>query len=412
MIQNSIQNDKFLRFIKILIFSFPIILISGNFFTNGLVLICFIAFFYILFKYDQYKIFNNRKIYYILIFFLYLILSSLFSKNNFSIINSFEYLRFLFFFLILYFFFKSDKKFIKKFFSYYIFFLSIIIFDGFFQYFNGFNLMGQVQIKPHRVSGLFGDELILGSFLSKYFFFLIIIFLYKKNKIVLISFGTLMILLTFVSGERAAFISLILLTILYLFRIFQIKKILLYFLILIFSFTVIVKLDPVVKERMILNTISNLKIIDNLKNIKSFNFISKTHNSHFQSAYLMYSKGSFKDQLLGRGVKSFRTNCSKPQFCDTPGGCCATHPHNIFFQIISELGLIGLFFYFYFYLHIFVAVFKSLLSNSIFTPKNALEITLLVILFPLITYGNIFGTFLSFNFYLILSYYIAASDNG
>jgi hypothetical protein len=70
-----------------------------------------------------------------------------------------------------------------------------------------------------------------------------------------------------------------------------------------------------------------------------------------------------------------------------------------------------LFFYFYFYLHIFVAVFKSLLYNSIFTPKNALEITLLVILFPLITYGNIFGTFLSFNFYLILSYYISASDN-
>jgi hypothetical protein len=165
MIQNSLQNDKFLGFIRILVFSFPIILILGNFFTNGLVLICFIAFFYVLFKYDQYKIFNNRKIYYILIFFLYLILSSLFSKNNFSIINSFEYLRFLFFFLILYFFFKSDKEFIKKFFNYYIFFLSIIIFDGFFQYFNGFNLLGQFQIKPHRISGLFGDELILGSFL-------------------------------------------------------------------------------------------------------------------------------------------------------------------------------------------------------------------------------------------------------
>ena len=60
--------------------------------------------------------------------------------------------------------------------------LIFVIFDGIFQYIYGFNLLGYDKVKPHRLSGIFGDELILGSFLSKYYF-IIITFFYTIDRI-------------------------------------------------------------------------------------------------------------------------------------------------------------------------------------------------------------------------------------
>ena len=61
--------------------------------------------------------------------------------------------------------FLSKTKIINK--NFLIFFLSIIsfiIFDSLIQFFFGTNLFGQ-EIYKYRVSGIFGKELILGSFL-------------------------------------------------------------------------------------------------------------------------------------------------------------------------------------------------------------------------------------------------------
>ena len=262
------------------------------------------------------------------------------------------------------------------------------------------------KIKPHRLSGIFGDELILGSFLSKYYFIIIGFFLYNRSYSLLYLFSALLIFLTFVTGERAAFITTILLTLLYFINLIEIKKYLLSLSLIILAGFIISSFDDVVKERMINNFLSEIKIKQIFTEPKKINYISKDHNSHFQSAYLMYSKGNFKEKLFGRGIKSFRVNCGKPEFCDTEGGCCSTHPHNIFFQIISEIGLIGLFVYLYFNLYLLLNIFKSFISRSRLNIKILLEITLIITLFPLITSGNIFGTFASFNFYLILAYYI------
>ena len=184
------------------------------------------------------------------------------------------------------------------------------------------------------------------------------------------------------------------------------KKYLLLLFFIIAGGIAIISFDKVVKERMVKNFFEEIKIQKILTETKKIQFLSRDHNAHFQSAYLMYNKGNFLEKLIGRGVKSFRVNCGKPQFCDTENGCCSTHPHNIFFQIISEIGLIGLFIYLYFNLYLLFNIFKSFISRSRLNTKNCLEITLIIILFPLITSGNIFGTFSSFNFYLVLAYYI------
>ena len=86
-------------------------------------------------------------------------------------------------------------------------------------------------------------------------------------------------------------------------------------------------------------------------------------------------------------------------------------PHNIFFQIISENGLIGFAIYFYFFLNII----RNLIiyyNNKTYKPKFFItNLALFVNLLPIIPSGNIFGSFLSFNFAIILGYYIYLKQN-
>ena len=116
----------------------------------------------------------------------------------------------------------------------------------------------------------------------------------------------------------------------------------------------------------------------------------------------MYKKGNISEKLFGRGVKSFKKNCSKKEFCDYIN-CCSTHPHNVFLQILSEIGLVGLFFYLYFTVYLFyncILLFIKKINNK----KYIILISILFNYLPFLTSGNIFGTFLSTNFFILLSF--------
>ena len=85
-----------------------------------------------------------------------------------------------------------NKNFHQKFFNIFFFTIVFIIFDSLIQFFYGTNLFGQ-EIHEYRVSGIFGKELILGSFLLQtlpFTFFLIINFNidFKRKQIHLIIF--------------------------------------------------------------------------------------------------------------------------------------------------------------------------------------------------------------------------------
>ncbi len=62
-----------------------------------------------------------------------------------------------------------------------------MIVDGYFQYFFGKNLFGYELFNAYRVSSFFGSELILGSYLARFFPLLFGVFIFldqiKKNKI-------------------------------------------------------------------------------------------------------------------------------------------------------------------------------------------------------------------------------------
>ena len=140
------------------------------------------------------------------------------------------YFRFIFFAFVVSILVKELNNFqnIKNFLSYSFLLILVFLFiDSFYQFFNGKNLFG-FEISSHlsnqRVSSLFGNELILGSYLSKLMFIYLGFFHdqnindknlfnldYKILFILIISLSTI-----FISGERAAFILAAMGTLIYL----------------------------------------------------------------------------------------------------------------------------------------------------------------------------------------------------
>ena len=109
------ENDKLLNIYKILILIFPILIVSGNFISNGIVVLSFPIIFYIILTRKKINFFLNNEVLLVLFVFLYFLLSSIISKNIYSIEYSSRYLRFFTFILVVYYFLKFDEKFEKKF---------------------------------------------------------------------------------------------------------------------------------------------------------------------------------------------------------------------------------------------------------------------------------------------------------
>ena len=100
------ENDKLLNIYKILILIFPILIVSGNFISNGIVVLSFPIIFYIILTRKKINFFLNNEVLLVLFVFLYFLLSSIISKNIYSIEYSSRYLRFFTFILVVYYFFK------------------------------------------------------------------------------------------------------------------------------------------------------------------------------------------------------------------------------------------------------------------------------------------------------------------
>ena len=122
---------------------------------------------------------------------------------------------------------------------------------------------------------------------------------------------------------------------------------------------------------------------------------TQAHENHYKTAYKI-----FKDnKIFGSGIKTFRHICKKPKY--HPEGC-ATHPHNIFMQFLSELGLIGALFYFIAFSYFIISLLRLLINKIYykkFNQKNSIEavliISMIVTLWPLSPSGNYFNNWLS-----------------
>ena len=195
-----------------LIILMPVFLISGPFLSDLAVALISILFIINSIKNKLFKYYNNIYFKFFLLFCLIIILSSLFSNNVLlSLKNSFFYFRFGVFSLCFWYLIEKNNLLLKHLFiSILICFISLII-DGYVQYIFGRNLLGYELYNEYRVSSFFGSELILGSYLARFFPLLFGLFIFfdqiKKNKIFLFFISVIFILsegLIFLSGERLA----------------------------------------------------------------------------------------------------------------------------------------------------------------------------------------------------------------
>ncbi|MDC0625586.1 O-antigen ligase family protein, partial [Alphaproteobacteria bacterium] len=293
--------------------------------------------------------------------------------------------------------------------------------DGFYQYFTGFDIFGY-KWDGDRLSGFFGEEKVLGSFLSRtYPFFFGLASYYSKNKFIMVFAFVGFILsdvLVVLSGDRTAAFYLLISSIIIIasIRKFQLVRI---FTILISSILVYVIIinTPEVKERIYDKTVNEFqKVTENVENNQSaiqnngffqnYYFFTSTHHG-----YLLASLKMFKDYpILGIGPKLYRQVCENEMYQINNKNHCNSHPHNTYAQLLAETGLVTTLIILMLWLFICFKLLiqiinKFLYSKYILSDQYVCFLTCVFItLFPLIPTGNFFGNWLNAIYYLPLGF--------
>ncbi len=404
---SNIEKFIFYRIPVILFSLLPFLLITGPFLPDLSISLISVLFLIYCFKEKNFFYFHNKYFYIFFLFWFYLILNSLFNNFNLDSLKiSFFYFRYGVFVIAIIALLNVDDKFIKFFF--YCVFLCFVclILDGFYQYFFGKNIIGLELSISKRVSSFFGDQMILGSYISRLWpiFFGLSIILIKEKKYLfylLILIFILSEVLIFISGERTAFFFLNLSAIFVILFSQKLKKLRLVILLTSISIIILINfINPSSKERMIDKTVKEMNIInsskkDDIKQKKEKKYIfTKTHTEYYISAYKMFHD----NKIFGVGVKNFRNFCNKDKYKSS--NSCSNHPHNTYIQILSEIGIIG----FLFLLLVNIYFLKNLLRHLSLKFKNKFyfsdfEICILsglaIYLWPFAPTGNVFNNWLN-----------------
>ena len=155
----------------------------------------------------------------------------------------------------------------------------ILVIDGFFQHFTGHNILGYSKYTI-RVSSFFGDEYILGSYLTRLSPLFFALFIVREKKTLNLFFFILLFLvsiLIFLSGERAAFFLFILSSVFYFFiSSYKYQRLLVILISLIVIISILVK-DPKFSDRFYHSIVKDMTIENN--NFSKIIIFTKMHDS-------------------------------------------------------------------------------------------------------------------------------------
>lgn len=331
------------------------------------------------------------------------------SENGNPAIKTLLLFRFLFLFLVIDILFFNKVIDIKKFFLSSFICTSFVSLDILLQYITGSDIFNYKTEWKYN-SGPFGDEKIANTYLKNFSFFsFFYLFQLKENKnLKNLSFIFIIIIhltAVLVAGSRMPMI-------LFLFGCFfiflMVKNLRFVMSVGVFLFLLIslqiAKTDTHIKN-------SYYKFFIDINIIKNFNnkskFLTKEENKNLDKEHHLQKEASIdpvaKDilflrnsghykvmntaivmwkekPLTGFGFKAFRIKCleileenNRERGDKAQKLACGNHPHNYYFELLSEAGLIGFFLILLFFLVILKDSFNLLLKNN---KRNTLELTL------------------------------------
>jgi O-antigen ligase len=288
----------------------------------------------------------------------------------------------------------------------------------------------QFLVNCERFSGIFNNELIAGSFLLLIMLPFLIFLMNFRNEIkysnvIFIPTFFLIIFASIISGDRTPILIFIIsIFVLFLLSNISFLKKIAYVFVLFFICSYIIISTPHLKHRFIdwpLQTLSKTKISEQIKFKQEQNllkiFLFKTQwGLHYLTAYDLAKENLF----FGKGVKSFREICKNHNIHYLKGKYlkeyeyklyqgssdtgCSSHPHNFYFELLTDTGLIGLL--------IFIAFLSVFIIRIYFGTKNKSLVFLFILsilvsfMFPLKPTGSMFSTWHGYLMWIIISFYL------
>jgi O-antigen ligase len=230
-------------------------------------------------------------------------------------------------------------------------------------------------------------------------------------------------ILVVLSGERLAFFYYLMIFLFYFFinrkQLFNFTLISIPLIIIIFSY------NKATLDRIFGFTYDQYK--------QSNSIFSYRHTLHFLTAYEMF----LDKKVFGHGIKSFRNLCDHPKYeslvkqkifndinsklkdnldysyVNEYKNGCNTHPHNIYLEFLSELGIVGfilftiIFFYVFYLLLRFLFYFKKELTSNNDISSAFMVFAVFISMFPLVTSGSYFHNWLLIISYLPIAFYLS-----
>ena len=393
-----------LTIINALFFMFPLSVILGNLYINlNILLLCF---FTLIFYYkDLIKFRLNFFDKIVLIFFFYTLVSLIlnFSESYFNgeifpqiiVTKTLFYLRYLVFYLILRF--LLNYKILKlEWFSYLCAICAAIVcFDIFIQFIFKKNLFGIEPSSARHYSGMFGKEQIAGGYLAKFSLFTLFLpFVLSKNTFKRISIQIIFFIIfmygIILSGNKMPLVLFVFSFVTFAFLDKNLRKYILKIIILI-SFLITLSWTSSQTFRYnagntFFHGFNALKYLVTIKDITKEP--SEITHKPYVLEFFCFKYMWKKNPIFGGGLRSYRTQ----------DGGCNTHPHNYYFEILTDLGLVGLIIALSLIFSLLRKILikkntPSLLSFNVLDSKTApFFLIFLIEFFPIRTSGSFFST--------------------